>query len=664
MTCSHCGENRIEYDTAAGHAFCPKCGFVVEESKIVSEVTFGESASGAAILQGSYVGADQRRARSAGPYRRHSSLDSREQTIANGRRQIQALATALRLADHLMEAAQRYFNLAITNNFIQGRKTQLVVAACLYIVCRTEKTSHMLIDFSDILQVNVFTLGSTFLKLVRTLHLVLPLVDPSLYISRFASLLEFGEETPKVVADALRLVQRMDRDWMQTGRRPAGICGACLLIAARMNNFQRSIKEVIAVVKTADITIKKRLEEFKVTPTGKLSVQDFRNLWLEQQCDPPAFTRARKAAKIAKDKRHAMAISDSTLNETGENYNQITTGSSNGEIIGSKRKRDLNDVDGDEIQLRQGISDFYEDNSQAKTGESQNDEIAGKKRKRNLTEADKEGPSARIDKGKQPMCDFEAEVDRVLEEEVNSFLERALQSANSDSEDSKSDADQNEELGSDLDEDDEVKNAILTEDEVKLKTQVWMELNGDYLREMEEKRKQQEIDRQNGIGVRRHKRPRKGRNADQMVASTPAEAARKLFEERNLSKKINFKVLDNLLENLTESIPNTPTSWRDYDPTSISGSGIARSGTPVSNNRWSDEEDYDWNHQSLKLNNKDSLNSTATTPGLTEDGDDYVEYDNNDIYGSESYEKYENDDHNYDNEYEGDPYDESNEDDY
>ncbi|PKY40298.1 BRF1-domain-containing protein [Rhizophagus irregularis] len=614
MTCSHCGENRIEYDTAAGHAFCPKCGFVVEESKIVSEVTFGESASGAAILQGSYVGADQRRARSAGPYRRHSSLDSREQTIANGRRQIQALATALRLADHLMEAAQRYFNLAITNNFIQGRKTQLVVAACLYIVCRTEKTSHMLIDFSDILQVNVFILGSTFLKLVRTLHLVLPLVDPSLYISRFASLLEFGEETPKVVADALRLVQRMDRDWMQTGRRPAGICGACLLIAARMNNFQRSIKEVIAVVKTADITIKKRLEEFKVTPTGKLSVQDFRNLWLEQQCDPPAFTRARKAAKIAKDKRHAMAISDSTLNETGENYNQITTGSSNGEIIGSKRKRDLNDVDGDEIQLRQGISDFYEDNSQAKTGESQNDEIA------------------------------------------------ALQSANSDSEDSKSDADQNEELGSDLDEDDEVKNAILTEDEVKLKTQVWMELNGDYLREMEEKRKQQEIDRQNGIGVRR--RPRKGRNADQMVASTPAEAARKLFEERNLSKKINFKVLDNLLENLTESIPNTPTSWRDYDPTSISGSGIARSGTPVSNNRWSDEEDYDWNHQSLKLNNKDSLNSTATTPGLTEDGDDYVEYDNNDIYGSESYEKYENDDHNYDNEYEGDPYDESNEDDY
>ncbi|CAI2161813.1 15519_t:CDS:10 [Funneliformis geosporum] len=663
MTCSHCGENRIEYDTAAGHAFCPKCGFVVEESKIVSEVTFGESASGAAILQGSYVGADQSkssrflgRARSAGPYRRHSSLDSREQTIANGRRQIQALATALRLSDHLMEAAQRYFNLAITNNFIQGRKTQLVVAACLYIVCRTEKTSHMLIDFSDILQVNVFTLGSTFLKLVRTLHLVLPLVDPSLYISRFASLLEFGEETPKVASDAMRLVQRMDRDWMQTGRRPAGICGACeyefgiwgfvninkphdisLLISARMNNFQRSIKEVIAVVKTADVTIKRRLEEFKVTPTGKLSVQDFRNIWLEPQCDPPSFTRALKTAKLPKDNRQ---VADSTLRDVDENE-EVTAGSSSGDT-GSKRKRDLTDFDGDEIQLQtEFIQEIFDldGNSSQNIPTSQNDEMVGKKRKRDLTDVDEEGPPARTDKGKRPMHDLEEETDRALEDEVNSFLgDKYLKKVSTDL----------EELGSDLDEDEEVRNAILTEDEVILKTQVWMELNGEFLMEMEEKRKQQEIDRQNGIGVRRHKRPRKSRNNDPTVSSTPAEAARKLFEERNLSKKINFKVLDNLLENLTESIPTSPTSWRDYDPTSISGSGISR-GINSERNRSPEEEDYGWNRRTLKLsNNKDMQygNSAATTPGLTEDGEDYVENDNNEY------------------EYGGDPYDEFNEDVY
>ena len=40
------------------------------------------------------------------------------------------------------------------------------------------------------------------------------------------------------------------------------------------------------------------------------------------------------------------------------------------------------------------------------------------------------------------------------------------------------------ELGSDLD-DDEVNDCLLTADEVKIKTQVWMQDNEEYLKEME-----------------------------------------------------------------------------------------------------------------------------------------------------------------------------------
>lgn len=54
------------------------------------------------------------------------------------------------------------------------------------------------------------------------MHLNLPLVDPALYIARFAAKLEYGDKTQKVITDSLRLVQRMSRDWIQTGRRPAG----------------------------------------------------------------------------------------------------------------------------------------------------------------------------------------------------------------------------------------------------------------------------------------------------------------------------------------------------------------------------------------------------------------------------------------------------------
>jgi ribosomal protein L37AE/L43A len=55
--CPNCGGTVIEYDAAAGSGFCVGCGTVVEESAIVSEVTFGETSAGAAMVQGSYVAA-------------------------------------------------------------------------------------------------------------------------------------------------------------------------------------------------------------------------------------------------------------------------------------------------------------------------------------------------------------------------------------------------------------------------------------------------------------------------------------------------------------------------------------------------------------------------------------------------------------------------------
>jgi transcription factor IIIB 90 kDa subunit len=72
-----------------------------------------------------------------------------------GRRRIHEIANQpqIRMNERLAEAAQRFFNLAVINNFTKGRKANNVVAACLYIVCRLEKTAHMLIDFADALSV-------------------------------------------------------------------------------------------------------------------------------------------------------------------------------------------------------------------------------------------------------------------------------------------------------------------------------------------------------------------------------------------------------------------------------------------------------------------------------------------------------------------------------
>ncbi|KAF8637722.1 hypothetical protein AX17_002625 [Amanita inopinata Kibby_2008] len=339
--CNDCGGTVIEYDHAAGNGFCVSCGTVVEENAIVNEIEFGETAAGAAVVKGSFVGQGSTRARMTGPYGARGSKESREQTIANAGKKIQSIANILRLSEHICLAASRLYTLAVEHKFTKGRKSLNVVAVCLYVACRQRETrNYMLIDFSDLLQVNVFELGHTYLQLVQTLNLRLPLVDPSHYISRFAALLEFGDETNRVATDAIRLVSRFDRDWMSRGRRPAGICGAALLLAARMNNFRRSVEEIVQVVKIADTTLKKRLDEFRKTPSGQLTLADFRSVWLDEEMDPPAFTKGRE--KEEAERRVAEAARQANVGEgPGKGKGKDSS-------YQRKRKRKRGDVTDDE----------------------------------------------------------------------------------------------------------------------------------------------------------------------------------------------------------------------------------------------------------------------------------------------------------------------------
>jgi transcription factor IIIB 90 kDa subunit len=149
-----------------------------------ADVMFGESSSGAAVLHGTLVGNNESRSRNshmcpiADPMltlycvsffslpathtararpgsglRRRGGGESHEMTLLNGRRRLHELANSQHLSELIRDAATRYFTLAVSNNFIKGRRSSYVIASCLYIACRVNQTNHMLIDFSEALQV-------------------------------------------------------------------------------------------------------------------------------------------------------------------------------------------------------------------------------------------------------------------------------------------------------------------------------------------------------------------------------------------------------------------------------------------------------------------------------------------------------------------------------
>lgn len=73
-----CNSTRIEDGT------CTDCGVIVEEVNIVSEVQFGETSSGAAMVQGTYISADKGGATSMGIGGRGDGGGSRARTIEDG----------------------------------------------------------------------------------------------------------------------------------------------------------------------------------------------------------------------------------------------------------------------------------------------------------------------------------------------------------------------------------------------------------------------------------------------------------------------------------------------------------------------------------------------------------------------------------------------------
>lgn len=417
-----------------------------------------------------------------------------------------------------------------------------------------EKSSHMLIDFSDVLSINVFVLGQTYLKLIKQLNLKLPNIDPTIYVHRFAKHLEFGQDQNKVAKDALRLIQRMNRDWIVQGRRPSGICGAALILAARMNNFRRSVREVVYVVKVADLTIHKRLADFKETKSADLTVEEFRNIWLEQAHDPPSFnpkkTKKRKRVREVDDDGEVI-MDDAEQAEDGAT--PAPEIAHKGKAASQPLKEPRRDADGfvipdipvDPALIAtevNGTSEPPPSPSSSSSSSSSNSRTAAIE---SLLTSD------------DPISNV---ADSVIENEIANIVNsgdsaqlveqlRSIHKAHLEKYRTSAVSDDPEDLA-DVDDDPEVDGCLLNDEEAELKEKIWTEFNKDWIRDQELKKLKEASDKRMGIHKtskkRKKNKPRDSNSED--LAASPAESAKEMLKRRAFSKKINYKAIEGLFD--------------------------------------------------------------------------------------------------------------------
>ena len=616
----------------------------------MAEITFGETSGGAAIVEGGFIGENQRHANSmGGTMRGLGGMGSREQAEMNGRSEIQKLAHALKIRQAVEDQAIGWYKLASNHNFVQGRRIRNVAAVALYMAARRQpENTLMLMDLAEKVQVNVWQLGDTYKQFLKKLREEDPAqlignkavqeIEPLML--KYCRKLEFDEASHKVADDACKLLKRMSRDWMVQGRQPAGLCGACIILAARMNNFRRSVREVVYVVKVADSTVNQRLYEYKRTPSSVLTVNQFREVGhrMKVKTLPPAIWRRaeREENKAKRKERQASKAEGITAEEL-----EITEGDSglNASPTRPSKRRKTNegtsqdvpaqlqtpdptqltpqevvDVDALNGANEEGLVDAIGSAFAETNGEDPLDE--------NFVMPKKRG---RPPKKREPVhiseedLDIEQEIEAEIEEQVQNWETIFTEFADNDDHEvlkrtgltAKELADTLTpnrnvstlpDIGEDeFDDDPDVANCILNPAEVRLKERVWLTQNEDWLREQQSKLLAAELE----AALDKPKKPKQKRKQHRMgdgsvldgqPAASAADAAHKMLKKRakGFSNHINYDRLKELFPGGNADAASTP-----------SGSGLGASPAPSQTaparaparapieNQEEDEEEYE-----------------------------------------------------------------------
>lgn len=279
-----------------------------------------------------------------------------------------------------------------------------------------------------------------------------------------------------------------------------------------MNNFRRTIEEVVQVVKIADVTLRKRLAEFKDTASGGLTIEDFRSVWLDENSDPPAFTQGLQKEEKDKLKKERGEREDTSMTDVSETES----------MAGAKAFKELADravEEGDGGDREEPEEDqLMDDSRESRDGDMlppprPSDKALGKRKRSDDDARPFSQPPPHQLPSDQPQEDEEEQtgndeededdivddpiVDKAVTAEVEGPLAKFSQLTNElDHRDEeqleKARALKNISSGMDLNQSDrlddldeeELDAFILTPEEVQMKRRVWMETNKDYLKEL------------------------------------------------------------------------------------------------------------------------------------------------------------------------------------
>lgn len=321
--CPNCGSTELITDASIG-VVCEQCSTVIEDELLVNAAEFTKQSDGSSRINGQFVGEFSAAYNginrgvqvNGSPLMLSCSSSSRANMLSKMKAYMNVISDALSLGDRgtfLVEAAHRLFEALQHRSFLKGRNAKSVATVCLYISCRKEKVPRFLVDFSEVNRVNMYDLARVYVAAKKLIKIQVPPIDAMAFIERYAVELEFEDKVSEICKTAKRIVKRLKKDFIDAGRKPAGICAAALYVAAKIHGFKRTIDQVVEVVKISQITLRNRLLEFENTPSSALTAPEFMKVDLPAVENPPCMRAEVKAIENLSERLEEGAAPRSQL---------------------------------------------------------------------------------------------------------------------------------------------------------------------------------------------------------------------------------------------------------------------------------------------------------------------------------------------------------------
>jgi len=172
--------------------------------------------------------------------------------------EIGRLSSLLSLPEQTREGSLGIYRKAWENDLIHGRSIEKILAASIYIACRTHNVPRTLGEIENATKVGRKDIIKTSKLLAKRLGMKLAPSSPLEYVSRFCAKLNLEKHVEERAREIINAALEND---ITSGKGPTGIAASAIYIAAILCNDRKTQKDVAEATGVTEVTLRVRYKE-------------------------------------------------------------------------------------------------------------------------------------------------------------------------------------------------------------------------------------------------------------------------------------------------------------------------------------------------------------------------------------------------------------------